>query len=155
MRKGILKIVQNALSALAVSWVATSCQTHPGPAVVPIPFDERELADSWMGFNDRDATCYELILKEAGNGVLYSRFQEETSATNTISHWEVQGNVLHCAFLQDGSPTSAALLECNIKKTLLVATLTGVGGWKDNIQFRRIRFIEKSLSEAKTYEGVP
>jgi hypothetical protein len=149
MRKEILKAVQNALSALTVICVAIGCQTRPGPEVVPIPFNEHELVDSWIGFNDRDATCYKLILKEAGDGVLYSHFQEGTSATNTISHWGIQGNVLHCEFLHDGSPTSAALLKCDIKQALLVATLTGVGEWKSNIQFRRVQFIEKSLSETK------
>ena len=68
---------------------------------------------------------------------------------DAIAKWGVEGNVLRCEFLHDGSPTSAALLKCDIKKTLLVATLTGVGGWKDTIQFRRSQFIEASLSEVK------
>jgi hypothetical protein len=149
MQNTILKTMQTASLALIAACAVVGCQTRPGPEVVSIPFDQGELVDSWIGFNNRDATCYKLILKEGGDGVLYSRFQEGTSATNTIAKWEVEGNVLRCEFLHDGSPTSAALLKCDIKKTLLVATLTGVGGWKDNIQFRRSQFIEASLSEAK------
>ena len=150
MRNEVMKVVKLALSALAVTYVAIACQTRPGPTAVPIPFNEQELVGSWIGFNDRDATCYKLILKEAGGGVLFLRFQEGTISTNTISHWGIQGNVLRCEFMRYGSPTCAALLKCDIKKTLLVATLTGVGGWEENIHFRRAQFIEKSLSEAKT-----
>lgn len=149
MRSTIVKTIQTALSMLTVACVVVGCQTSPGPEVVRIPFDQDELVDSWIGFNNRDATCYKLILKEGGYGVLYSRFQEGTSATNTIAHWAVKGNLLRCEFLQDGSPASAALLKCDVKKALLVATLTGAGGWKDNIHFRRSQFIEASLSEVK------
>jgi hypothetical protein len=152
MQDRILKFVRKALSALTVSCVAIGCQTRPGPAVVPITFSEHELVDSWIGFNDRDATCYKLILKEEGKGVLYSRFEEGTGATNRISNWGMQGNVLRCEFLHDGFPTGAALLTCDVKMTLLVAKLTGVGGWKESIQFRRSAFMEKCLWEAKTLE---
>lgn len=149
MRTKIWKTMQTALSAMAAACVVFACQIRPGPEVVPIPFGQGELVDSWIGFSDRDATCYKLILKEGGDGVFYSCFPEGTIATNTIAHWGIEGNLLRCEFLHDGSPTSAAVLKCAIKKTLLVATLTGVGGWKDNIQLRRSHFIEASLSEAK------
>src|SRR5688572_1589043 len=103
--------MQTASLALIAACVVVGCQTRPGPEVVSIPFDQSELVNSWIGFNNRDATCYKLILKEGGDGVLYSRFQEGTSATNTIAKWGVEGNVLRCEFLHDGSPTSAALLK--------------------------------------------
>src|SRR5438876_404933 len=105
MRNAILNMKHTALSAFAVACVVLGCQTRPGPEVVPFPFDQGELVGSWIGFNGRDATCYKLILKEGGDGVLYSRFEEGTSATNAIVHWGIQGNVLRCEFLHDGSPT--------------------------------------------------
>lgn len=107
---------------------------------------------SWIGFNDRDGTCYRLILQKGGHGFLCSRFEEGTGATNRISNWGMQGNVLRCEFLHDGFPTGAALLTCDVKMTLLVAKLTGVGGWKESIQFRRREFLEKCLPDAKTLE---
>jgi hypothetical protein len=132
--------------------LTAGCRTRIYHPAVPIAYDQQQLVDVWIGFNDRDATCYNLILQSGGDGLLYSAYQEGMSATNKISRWSTQGNLLHCEFQPDDSPTSPALLTCEIKKALLVATLNGVGGWKENILFRRIQFVEQSLWKAKTLE---
>jgi hypothetical protein len=154
MKPRIPSLKQNGLIVLVIAGLcsASGCRTRTHYAALPIPFDRNELVDSWIGFNDRDATCYKLILQAGGQGVLYSQFQEGTSATNKISNWRIHGNVIRCEFQHDDSPTSPALLTCGIKKTLLAATLTGVGEWKENVLFRRSQFMEQSLSKAKTLE---
>src|ERR1035437_2602848 len=107
MRKEILKAVQKGLSALAIICVAIGCQTRPGPEVVPIPFNEHELVDSWIGFNDRDATCYKLILKEAGDGVscrpMVLSFSKENSASSILPSSTRSLPAVIC-FVQAGSP---------------------------------------------------
>jgi hypothetical protein len=131
---------------------ASGCKTRSHYTAIPMPFDRNELVDFWIGFNNRDATFYKLILQPPGDGVLYSQFQEGKKATNKIVSWRIQGNVMYCDFQFDAAPTSPALLTCEIKKALLAATLTGVGGWKEKVQFRRIQFIEESVSKAKMLE---
>src|SRR6266496_5579691 len=145
---------RNFLALISCSLLLTAgCRTRIYHPAVPIAYDQQQLVDVWIGFNDRDATCYKLILQAGGGGLLYSAYQEGMSATNKISRWSTQANLLRCEFQPDDSPTSPALLSCEIKKTLLVATLNGVGGWKENILFRRIQFVEQSLSRSKMFEA--
>jgi hypothetical protein len=124
----------------------TSCssvRTHHDP--VPRQFEDRELAGSWIGFTDRDASWYKLVLKTEGRGLLFSRFEQGLIATNMISKWSINSQGLFCEFQHDGAATSPLSLRCDIRSNLLVAHLVGVGGWTELIMFRRSQFIEDAL----------
>lgn len=157
MRKSIPVPMVGALILIMIGCLSSmsGCVRRTVYPVLPVPFDQNELVDTWIGFNDDDATCYTLILQRTGDGVLYSHFEGGTVATNLIAHWGIQGSVLCCEFQQKDTPTRAALLESNVNKGLLVATLTGVGGWKEKVQFRRTEFLEQSVVKAKMFEETP
>src|SRR5262245_31837127 len=110
MRTRIPRLSHRTLIILLVGCLfsASGCIGRTHYTGLPIPFDRNELVDFWIGFNDRDATCYNLVLRPRGEGVLYSQFQEGTSATNKIAKWTIQGNVLYCDFQFDASATSPA-----------------------------------------------
>lgn len=155
MRKSIPMVGWLIMVMIGCLLSMSGCARRTVYPVLPIPFDPNELVDTWIGFNDDDATRYTLILHRTSDGVLYSHFEGGTVATNMVSHWGIQGSMLRCEFQHKDSPTRAALLECNVKKALLVGTLTGVGGWKEKIQFRRTQFLEQNLENAKVFEPTP
>lgn len=135
------------LALVVCIWLASGCKAPTHYAGLPIPFAPETLADSWVGFNERDGTCYKLILRYHAGGVLYSQFEQGRVATNRLSAWSVEGDVLRCQFLREAFATSPAVFTGEIKTTLVSGTLVGVGGWKEKIVFRRKRFLEENLSK--------
>ena len=141
MHKHLARMLQACLTVFALICFssASSCSTTTHYLALPIAFDSNKLVGSWMGLNDLDSSIYKLLLKGDGTGVMYWQFDGGTATTNWISRWQVNDEVLHCEFQDHRSPQSLAVLNCQITTSLLKATLTGVGGWEENVNFRFFR----------------
>jgi len=137
----------NRLIAITIGslLLITGCATRTCYPALKIPFDKNELVGDWIGFNNRDNSCYKLELNSRGEGVLCSEFQSGTTDTIKISSWKIQGHLLICNFKGESTPSSPLMLRCDIKINLLVGILAGRGKWSENITFRRKQFFENVL----------
>lgn len=130
------------------------CAVRSHYDVLPVRYDEAHLTRSWIGFNDRDASCYTLLLTPGGGGVLYSQFGRGSTATNRIASWTRRDDLLTCVFERCPDPHNPSKLICTIKTDLLIGSLSGAGGWRENVLFRRPDFIERCLTTSKKTNAV-
>src|SRR5262249_4337748 len=97
MKTQILSFRSKGVGVMTVAClvIVSGCKT-PSDLAFETPINQKELADRWVGFNDRDPGCYTMILGPDSSGVLYLQVEGKTIATNQISNWRVQGDSLIC-----------------------------------------------------------
>ena len=135
---------------LACGVLVSGCRSTTYYHALPIPFDDGQLIGSWVGFSNHDGTSwYKLTLLAEGRGIMYSQLEIGTTFTNKITTWQVNDNGLQCKFEDGKSGQDPSTLTATIMRSMLNATLTGVGGWKGDIQFLPISLLEDSLTKAK------
>jgi hypothetical protein len=105
-----------------------------------------DVADTWIGFDPMGATYYKLILSHNQKGALYSQYFDGTLHKDAIFEWNLARHELHCRLNAVNNPESSKSLRCRIERNQMEGTLLGVGGWSQQVLFRRERDFKRRVS---------
>ena len=147
LRCGVLFI--SCLSLLAVA-VSSGCKAQPVCILrkPPVAYPARHFTGDWVGITHSDNDIYRMTLRADATGTLVALYIQERLVPYEIEHWYVaSGGCVTCDFRHSSNPLEPRIMSCAVKENTLVATLEGVGGWHEEILFKRSKVLREQLSQ--------
>ena len=147
--------VKVILLAILTGASGTGCRTVHGHPPVPITVKPRDVVDAWIGFTESDGPCYRLVLQPGGAGYLrWLSIHTGRTGDEPITQWQIDQPTVECRFELTTDSAKPRLLNCDLRGRVMVARLTGVGEWTDEIKFCREESLDENLSLLRTRKEV-